>query len=64
MLTISTTLTSIVLCGIIIIEGLMKPKKCKHCGRLVSIAVYNLGYCKKCIAEAKKEQQVEADVSH
>jgi len=35
----------------------MKPKNCKHCGRPVSITVYNLGYCRKCIAKAKEEQK-------
>ena len=35
----------------------MKHKVCKHCGRPVYITVYNLGYCKKCIALAKKQEQ-------
>ena len=33
------------------------PKKCKHCGRPVGVTIGNLGYCKKCLEEAKKLQK-------
>lgn len=34
----------------------MKVKRCKHCGKPVSITVANLGYCKKCIKLAREHK--------
>ena len=38
----------------------MKPKRCKHCDRPVYKTISNLGYCRKCIALAREQQQPRA----